>query len=282
MDFVTLGVVSNVWATLLGTTSLEALCREAAGAGYGYVELRQGALGECEADAARTLRPQPLPDRLAALAARVPSLRYHLAVEAPFLTVGEAVDAAPFSTAVEGAAALGGDPPLLRLVDPTRSTRLLPPDGFVGSVEKVRDLARHAGARGVRLALENTAQPLSTLRQLIEIVADELEEDFLPPLLCWDAANMLSAITPEDPLAAAGSFGAEELGLFHFKQVNGGVTQWEVGEGDIDWRRILRALRDRGYRGAALFEIPAGDDAQERLERSREYVETLLREMEEA
>src|SRR5205085_1558717 len=97
-------------------------------------------------------------------------------------------------------------------------------DSFVTAVERVRSLARQAGERGAQLALENSSQPLSMLRQLLEIATDELEDEFAPPLLCWDPANKLTAVTPEDPLSAAASFSPDELGLFHFKQLRDGVA----------------------------------------------------------
>src|SRR4051794_7920088 len=114
MAFLTLGVVSNVWAALLPETSIEALCAAAAADGYGYVELRQRALGNCEAARPGGAAPLPLPERLGELARNVPGLALTLAVEAPLTSRDVPVDEAAFAAAVAGARALGGDPPMLR------------------------------------------------------------------------------------------------------------------------------------------------------------------------
>ena len=47
----------------------------------------------------------------------------------------------------------------------------------------------------------------------------------------------------------------------------------EVGPGDVDWPAQLAALKEIKYTGARLFEIPAGPDIWDRLERSRKYLE---------
>jgi sugar phosphate isomerase/epimerase len=280
MPFLTLGVVSNVWGALLAETSIQALCAEAAGQGYGYVELRQRALGECEAAWAHAA-PQPIPARLAELARNVPGLRFNLAVEEPFLSGDVPVDEEGFAVPVAAAAALGGEPPLLRLVDVTPAETRLPPDDFAAAVRRVNGLVRQAAREGVRLALENSRQPLSVLRELIEIASEEAGEADWAPLLCWDAANQATAVAPEDPHAFADQLRADRLALFHFKQLRGGVPQPEVDDGEIDWRRILRRLRDKAYRGPALFEIPPGPDIRARLDQSRRYIQGILREMEE-
>ena len=49
-----------------------------------------------------------------------------------------------------------------------------------------------------------------------------------------------------------------------------------MGEGELDWTAILGALRDTGYRGPALFEIPGGPDIWDRLARSTAYIRGLL------
>jgi sugar phosphate isomerase/epimerase len=244
------------------------------------VELRQRALGRCEAPR-EGAAPLPLAARLGELAASVPELGFNLAVEAPFTSRDAPLDEAGFDAAVAGAQALGGAPPLLRLVDVNPAEGPLAPDAFADAVRRVVALARRAGAAGVRLALENSRQPVSTLMQLIEIAGAEMSGAAPAPLLCWDAANQATAIVPEDPHAFVDRLRADRLALFHFKQLREGDPQAEVDAGAIDWRRILRRLREKEYRGPALFEIPPGPAAGERLARSRRFIERLLIEMEE-
>lgn len=270
----TLGIVSNVWAALLDGSSLEALCGRAVEEGYGYVELRQGALGECERPGT-VGGPVPDADRLGNLARRS-ALGFNLALAVPFFTPGAALDDGLFASAIEGTLALDTEaPPFLRLVDPTPARTRLDPDDFAACVDGLRTLVARAAEAGVTLALENSSRPLSALRQLIDVVGEQVHPEFRP-LLCWDPANMLtSPVEPEDPHAAIRSLAAADLALFHFKQLRGGAPQPEVAEGDIDWLRLLRPLAARGYDGPALFEIPPGEDAWERLGRSRGYVEGI-------
>jgi sugar phosphate isomerase/epimerase len=280
MSFITLGIVSNVWSALLEEHSIESLCSEARARGYGYVELRQRAIGSAERAPAPGQAPVPLPPRLGELARSLPELSFNLAIEVPFLTPVEEVDEGTFVAGLEAARSLGGDPPFLRLVDVTPTQTVLEPAAFAACVGRVRELALRAtgsgGAPGVRLALENSRQPLSTLLQLLDIVAAELGGRALPPLLCWDAANMLGAITPEDPQRVVSRLRAGQLALFHFKQLKDGQLQPDVGDGEIDWRFLLAQLQEKGYRGPALFEIPPGPDAWSRLDRSRAYIQGIL------
>src|SRR5688572_21968598 len=122
-----LGVVSNAWGALLGASSLEAQCRQAREAGFEYVELRQRGLGECEESLSGDSRPWPLPDSLALLARSLPDLDFNLAVEAPFMASLVSPDDPYARRCAAAAAALGGDPPVLRLVDLTPAAELLEP-----------------------------------------------------------------------------------------------------------------------------------------------------------
>jgi hypothetical protein len=69
MSWVTLGAVSNCWSALLPQSSLAEQCRRAVDEGFGYVELRQRALAECEEAVDGDPRPWPIPSALADLRA---------------------------------------------------------------------------------------------------------------------------------------------------------------------------------------------------------------------
>jgi len=277
MAWITLGVVSNVWNRLLPEHALADLCREAVARGFAHVELRQGSLGSAE----HTLQPgePPLPDaeRLEALAAEVPQLGFNLAIELPVTSQPVSPTTPLFATAVEAARRVGGDEPLLRLVDLTPADRPLPSDAIEARGEDLAALAIAAHRGGVALALENSRQPVSIVRRIIETAHLRLADRAPTPRLCWDPANMLAAVGPsEDPVAVAADLHPWELALFHFKQLRSGVLQHTVEEGDLDWFALLSTLRARGYRGPALFEIPADECAWEHLERSRAYIQELL------
>jgi sugar phosphate isomerase/epimerase len=281
MAFVTLGVVSNSWTELLPGSSLLEQCCRAKGSGYGYVELRQRGLGECEERVKGDDRPWPLPNRLAELMEAVPELRFNLAVEAPFLTTPVSAQDPYLQRCVEAALALSIEAPVLRLVDLSPAPSALEDEHAIDELgESVEDLARQLWRRGVRLALENSRQPLRALRAVIRRAALRLPEHAPSPLLCWDPHNQISqTFLPEDPVETARTLPVEELFEIHFKQGGPGALEREVGDGPLDWRALLAALRARGYRGPALFEIPAGEDIWERLERSTDYIRALLQEI---
>jgi sugar phosphate isomerase/epimerase len=64
--------------------------------------------------------------------------------------------------------------------------------------------------------------------------------------------------------------------MYHFKQTRDGTMLGDTRDGDLDWRAISGALHGRGYTGPALFEIPGGDDAWDRLDASSRYVRGLF------
>ena len=276
MAFVTLGVVSNVWARLLPDTPLEALCREAAHLGYGHVELRQGSLGAYE-EGDTSGPPPPRVDELAQLRERAPGLTYNLAVDCAFLSAAVSPQDTLFQTQILAAQALDTDAPVLRLVDLTPAHACLNEEERAAQAEVVAGLAGAAWEQGVRLVLENSRQPLSVLLDVMARARVQLGDSVPAPQLCWDPANMLNTpLAVEDPHAAAVTLSPDDLYEFHFKQMRAQVLEKTVGDGDLDWTRLLGTLHPAGYRGPALFEIPPGEDIWDRLDESRRYIEGIL------
>jgi sugar phosphate isomerase/epimerase len=282
MPFLTLGVVSNGWADLLKASTLEEQCRRAVEAGYRYVELRQRALGECEEAVPGDDRPWPVPGALAELPRAVPALRFNLAVEAPFLTRTVSADEPYIRRCVEAALAVGGDDPVLRLVDLSPAPALLEHEEAIDELGcAVGELTGQLARQQVRLALENSKQPVSALRAVIRRAAFTLPERGPVPQICWDPANQAAQkLRKENPAETAQTLAIEELFEFHFKQVRDGEPLVDVREGDVDFRAILTALRARGYRGPALFEIPPGPDIWDRLGQSTGYITSLIHQVE--
>jgi sugar phosphate isomerase/epimerase len=272
-----LGTVSNGWADLLPGSSLEAECRRALERGFQYVELRQRALGACEERVPGDDRPWPLPEALAGLARAFPELGFNIAVEAPFLTTPVSPDDPYLRRCAAAALALGGSPPVLRLVDLSPVTGLLEHEDAIAELGySVAGLAASLWQDGIRLALENSKQPVASLRAVIFRAAEQLPGDVPPPQVCWDAHNQIAqTFLPEDPVETARAFGPDELFEFHFKQSVGGVLQGDVADGDIDWSAILAEMRRGDFRGPALFELPSGPDIWARLDRSRRYLQSL-------
>ena len=277
--FVTLGTVSNGWGDLLSSSSLPEQCRRAAELGFGYVELRQRALGTYEERVAGDDRPWPLPSALAGLRGEAPGLDFNLAVEAPFQTSVIAPDDAYLGRCLEAAVALGGESPVLRLVDLSPAEALLDAEAIDRLGQSIADLAYRAWRMGVAISLENSKQPVRVVRALIERAAVSVGEDVTTPTLCWDSHNQIAQrLELESPVETARTVGVEELFEFHFKQTHARELLPDVtGAGDLDWHEILEALHHRGYRGPALFELPSGPDIWERLERSTAYFRELIR-----
>ncbi|MCC2672775.1 MAG: Xylose isomerase-like barrel [Armatimonadetes bacterium] len=282
MSFVTLGTVSNGWAGLLASTTLAEQCRRATELGFGYVELRQGALGECEERVEGDGRAWPLPSALAGLRAQAPGLGFNLAVEAPFQTSVITPDDPYLGRCLEAAVALGGAPPVLRLVDLSPAEAVLDADGIDRLGQSIAELARRAWRLGVVLSLENCKQPVRVVRALIERAAVSLPEEVPVPTVCWDSHNQIvQRLEIEDPVDTARTIGVDELFEFHFKQSHARELLPDVtGPGDLDWHEILQALHDRGYQGPALFELPPGPDIWDRLARSTAYIQELIEKVE--
>lgn len=277
MSWVTLGVVSNCWSALLPQSSLGEQCRRAVDVGYGYVELRQRALAECEESVDGDARPWPIPAALGALREEFPHLGMNLALEAPFFTTPLDPEDAYFTRCIEAAKALSADAPILRFVDLSPAPALLTDAEIEILGQSVAGLATRLDASGVALALENSKQPVERLEALIGAALQSEPYDIPSPQICWDPHNQISqTLAPEDPLQTASTLNLETLFEFHFKQAIGGQLQGDVSDGDIDWSALVHTLRERGYHGPALFEIPAGTDIWDRLERSTRYVSALL------
>lgn len=278
-----LGVVSNCWSAQLPETGLEAQCAAALARGHEYVELRQRALAECEETVPDDDRPWPLPDQLQLLADRFPGLGFNLAVELPFLA--ERIHPSPYLQRLGNAAiALAGDRrPVLRFVDVSPVSEIPPPDRVQELGRSVAGFTQSLWDRGIRTVLENSKLPVATLLQVMAEATYNLGDGVPPPLLCWDAANQVQQVfSAEDPVDTARSTAVSTFFEFHFKQLNGVALLPGVHDGDLDWRAILSAFEAGGYEGPALFEIPPGPDAWERIDAGMEYIRGLLADIESA
>jgi L-ribulose-5-phosphate 3-epimerase len=143
------------------------------------------------------------------------------------------------------------------------------------AVEGIDRLLPHAEEIGVSLALENVWNDFL----LSPLEAAHLIDGFDSPRLGWyfDIGNVMRYGRPSDWIEALGSrilkLDAKEYSLTRMN-AEGPWKGFEVelGEGDIDWAGVNRALNAIGYSGWVSAEVPGGNrqrlaDIKQRLDR---------------
>jgi hexulose-6-phosphate isomerase len=89
---------------------------------------------------------------------------------------------------------------------------------------------------------------------------DEFESPWLQAY--FDVGNVVIYAFPQDWIRTLGARIVKiHLKDFTFDRRNGTFTWKAIGEGDIDWPEVRRALRDINYAGYVTTEVPAGDAA---------------------
>ena len=267
-----LGAITNSWREHLARESIEALMEQAAACGAMHVELRQTCLGDCETGEGDGWRPNI--DGLKALVARHPEMTFNLAVAYPCLSQDARPKSALFQSMLDAAIAVSPDAPHLRMVDPARFDSLWETaDDIPASAMSISALVQEAAARGVTLSMENSGQPIRSLAMLVQAVRDALPEGEGVMLgLCPDPTNQLRIDAGSDPVGEVGALPVDMIKTIHFKQTRGGEAIPTVDSGDVDCLRQLKALRDKGYAGPAIMEIPPHKDVFENLSASFEYL----------
>ena len=78
----------------------------------------------------------------------------------------------------------------------------------------------------------------------------------------FDVGNVVLYAYPQDWIRTLGSRIVKiHLKDFNFDRSNGRFTWKAIGEGDIDWPEVRRALKDVGYGGYVTTEVDGGDAA---------------------
>jgi L-ribulose-5-phosphate 3-epimerase len=166
---------------------------------------------------------------------------------------------AGMETSLRNAALWGADAVLLvpAVVDPATSYR----DAWVRSQEVIRSrLLPLAQELKVVIAVEEVwnkflLSPLEFARYV-----DELDSPWLKAY--FDVGNVVFYGYPEDWIRTLGARIVKmHLKDFQLDRPNGRFTWRNIGEGDIDWLAVHRAIADIGYRGFVTTEIAGGDAA---------------------
>ena len=271
-----LGAITRSWAEHLYTTELPRLVERARRRGAAHIELRQAYLGQHEEGAEDDWRP--LVDKFARLARTFPILTFSLAIDYTYLA-RELNPASPqFQASLEAARVVGSGTPRLRLVDSTRF------DSSWGTVEDlppvatgVAQLARDSARQGVHLFLDSVWQPIRSMALVVREARKALGSEEASYLgLCVDPISSMRADPASDPVAEVEALPVEYISAVHIEQTRNGYTLPSVADGDLDYRRLLQVLKNKGYEDLAILEVPAGEEAFENFRESVEYVERLV------
>jgi L-ribulose-5-phosphate 3-epimerase len=166
---------------------------------------------------------------------------------------------AGMETSLRNAALWGADAVLLvpAVVDAATSYR----DAWTRSQRVIRErLLPLARELKVVIAVEEVwnkflLSPLEFARYV-----DEFESPWLRAY--FDVGNVVIYAFPQDWIRTLGSRIVKiHLKDFNFDRPNGRFSGKNLGEGDIDWLEVRRALGDINYRGYVTTELPAGDEA---------------------
>ncbi len=259
-----LGLVSNCWKVQLDSgIGLDSLIAEAVRRGLIVIELRQGSLGDFKAGA----ECEPQADRLAELARQFPEVRFNLALSLPCLsgelTRADSMFLAGRSTAM---ALVNGPPPHLRLVDlqtrPEQCCESSVAAATHGLVELTKAMIDVDGI----LSVEHARQPWPWFDSVMTSARRQLGERRSRLRLCFDPCNLLLTESVEDVAAIVESVPPEDVSMIHVKQRRDGQVKAAVGDGDLNWPRLLQTLRRREHSAPVLFEIAPHIDVWANLE----------------
>ena len=123
-------------------------------------------------------------------------------------------------------------------------------DLFMANIGSVAD---HAEAEGVTVCLETHGDKTGCGRQIVEVVR---RVGHPRVKINYDTANSMfyGGAEPYDDLEAA----LPELGYVHLKDKVGGQGEYNfppIGDGEIDFARVLNVLDDGGYEGPISIEM---------------------------
>ena len=268
-----LGLVSNVWNVQLARgEDLGALVGAAARRGYRVIELRQNSLGRYESPDTAI----PNAAELGAMAAHFPDLHFVAAYVVPFLDPATTPDEPYFAAAAAVArAAANGRPPHVRLVDLSTSPEQAAAWGAAASGRTIARLTRAVAADGGVLSVENSRQPWPLLAAAIDAARAELGSggDWLR--VCFDPCNFAATGDATDPADVYAAFTPEQVGMLHFKQRRAGRLDVTIGEGEVDWPRLVPLIVARRLFRQGLFEMASDVRVWDHLEHSSAYLHRL-------
>ncbi len=131
-------------------------------------------------------------------------------------------------------------------------------DAWTRSQEQIRKLIPLAEELGVIIAVEEVWNKF--LLSPLEFAA-YIDEFKSPWIKAWfDVGNVVLYGYPQDWIRTLGKR-IVELHLKDFKRAKDCYKWVNLGEGDIDWPEVRKALGEIGYSGTATTELEGGDEA---------------------
>jgi sugar phosphate isomerase/epimerase len=269
-----IGIVSNCWKCQLDQgQSLIQLIDQALASGFPAIELRQGYLGEFEADFAEAHCSESSRQRISDLSKRFSTIDFDLAIDVPFFGGQLQFDSGHFPAGIEAAKCLSqNNSPHLRLVD--TSTRSRDPDSSTieTAIDVLTKMARRLIQEGGRLSVEHAYQSWDVFQFVMPQARQQLGPDADRLRYCFDPCNLLLTEPPERIPAIVDSISPADVSMIHIKQRRHGLIQPVVADGDLPWPALLESLTSHGHHGPWLFEIAPDANVWSHLEQSRQFV----------
>jgi L-ribulose-5-phosphate 3-epimerase len=115
-------------------------------------------------------------------------------------------------------------------------------DTYEIALRSMRELARYAGERGIRLGVENVWNRFLLTPMEMGRFLDEIDSPHVG--LYFDCGNILAYGYPQQWIRELGS----RLVKVHVKDFESSTRQWKyLLQGSVDWKAVRAALREVGY-----------------------------------
>ena len=145
---------------------------------------------------------------------------------------------------------------------------------YVGFIETMRDLCKYAKDKGVIIYCETGQEtPTTLIRAIRDIGTGNI-------FVNCDTANLIlyGKANPVDAIYQFGSL----LKELHIKDGKYPTDPYALGretkipEGDVDFPRVIKALKDVGFKGVMTIECEMGGDNTQYLIDTKKYLEDLV------
>jgi len=151
-----------------------------------------------------------------------------------------------------------------------------PPRHNTHLVQPYRRIVDAARSKGCKLGLERGSSDVASMKQMIETIGEEDIGILLDTGHCWDTVHAGVVVDPADEIREAGSL----LYALHAHDNHGELDEHLIpGEGTIDWKHVVDALKDVSYKGVFGMECTSSLRTQDKdmlARQAREAAERLL------